>query len=85
MMSHIKRILGITHKVRPVTIHDVSAAEQDPELERRSKAATARLVQEMMKLERRSWEIRQELASGTLRLVVNVEHRERRGERNDEE
>jgi hypothetical protein len=41
----------------------------------RARKATGELVSEMMKFERRSWELRRELASSTLHMVVDPSKR----------
>lgn len=70
MMSHLKRLLGLDKKEEPVTIKDVEPAEVvDTALERETRKATTQLRREVLKIERRSWEVRQELASSALALV----------------
>lgn len=69
MMRHLKRILGYP-RTQPITANDVAAAPQDPAMERKSKKATAALVGELMSVQRKSWEIREELAQHTLDLVA---------------
>jgi hypothetical protein len=69
MMSHLKRILGYP-RTTPITSEMVSTAPQDPRQEREAKEATGRLVGEVMKVQRSSWEIRQTRASGALSIVA---------------
>lgn len=68
MMSHLKRILGYP-RTTPVTSDTVDTAPQDPRQERAAREATGRLVVEVQRVRRSSWEIRQTLASGALSIV----------------
>lgn len=60
------------NKVKPVTHNDVPPAAREPGKEKEIKAATTQLVQEVMAVERRSWEIRQELAGNVLEIVAGA-------------
>ena len=56
-------------EVHPITHQDVDPAPGDPEREHQIRAARGEAVGAVMKLERRSWEIRQELAGAALNIV----------------
>lgn len=68
MMTAIRRLFA--GRPAPVTFKDVPPAPRDPEQERRIKEAHSDLVMEIMTVERRSWEIRQELAGNVLNIVA---------------
>lgn len=71
MMAYIKRILGWP-KTRPVTMQSVETPpEPNPSMVRQNAKATAQLTQELLAVERKSWEVREELAHSTLRLFVS--------------
>lgn len=69
MMAIFRKMLGLENKVGLLD----SAQEARALATRR---ATAELTQEIMKLERRGWEVRQALAANTLALVVGDQHNE---------
>jgi hypothetical protein len=56
-------------KVQPVTSRDVAPSERNEEKEAEIKIAVEDLVHAKFAVERRSWEIRQQLAGNVLRLV----------------
>ncbi len=66
MMAFIRRMLG--ERSTPITYRDVAPAPRDEDMERQIKTAQDHLVQDILRVERRSCEIRQELASG----VINI-------------
>lgn len=67
MMARLMRLLGVG--VQPITHRDVAPAPRDENREREIKQAVGAMVGELMKIERRSVEIRHELAENTLKLV----------------
>jgi hypothetical protein len=67
MMAFLNRVLGAN--VEPVTHLNTAPAERDPDKERQVKAALSDLSQAKAAIERRSWEIRQEIAGNVLRIV----------------
>ena len=67
MMASIRKLFGTC--VTPVTHQTVRSAPRDPAKEMEIQAARGDLVKSVMSLERRSWEIRKDLAGGVLRIV----------------
>ena len=67
MMSFLRSMLGA--HVEPVTHSSVTPADRDDEKEKEIKAAQTDLVHAIISVERRSWEIRQELAGNVLSIV----------------
>lgn len=67
----LKKLLGIGHKTKPVLMEDVNPAPQDPVSERRVQDAVGKLVTSLVDLERRSYSVRQELASMSLHIVAH--------------
>jgi len=66
-MAFLKRLFDT--KVDPVTSSDVLPAERNQDKESQIKELVSDLVQAKFAVERRSWEVRQELAGNVLRLV----------------
>ena len=69
-MSHLKRILGYNQQ-NPVTHLNVTPATPEPSIERQAREATKAFVTEKWAAERSAEEVRRQLASGALRLVVH--------------
>ena len=69
MMSYFLRLLKPNDE-SPVTHNDVEPEARDPVKEREAKTETAKLVSGVMAVERKAWEVRQELATNTIRLVA---------------
>lgn len=67
MMAFLNRIL-CTH-VEPATHLNTAPAPRDPQKEVEVRAALNDLSHAKANIERRSWEIRQELAGNALRIV----------------
>lgn len=67
MKEKLKRWL--VGECSPVTFRTVRPASRDPAMEDQIRSAHAALVGEIMKAERRSWEIRQELAGNVISIV----------------
>jgi hypothetical protein len=63
----IKKLLGINDK--PLTYRDVAPAPRDEEKERQIKNAQAELVDDMLKVGRTSWQIRQELVGNVINII----------------
>lgn len=78
LVRHMKRVLGIGTRTRPVLMSNVTASPQDPATAAIAQAAQTALVQEVMRAERKGWEVRQALASGVLDIVVSGDHRRSR-------
>jgi hypothetical protein len=68
MMAFLRRALGA--EIAPVTHLDVAPAAGIPEKERELKEAKNKLAHALVDFERHSWEIRQDLAGKTLRIVA---------------
>lgn len=67
MMAFLKRALS--SRVDPVTHTDVSPADRDHAKEREVKDALRDLAQSVVSYERKSWQVRQELAGNALKIV----------------
>lgn len=68
MMARLLKLFAPA-KPRPITHETVAPAPGDPEREREIKAAQLGLVQELMRMERKSWEVREELAGNVIDIV----------------
>lgn len=66
-MAFLRRL--IRPEVTPVTRRDVEPAQRDAAKELEIKAALSDLVQATVTVERRSWQIRRELAGNVLSIV----------------
>jgi hypothetical protein len=73
----LKKLLGIGRKTKPVLMEDVNPAAQDPKNERRVQDAVGQLVTSLIDLERRSYMVRKELSTMTLRVVGNNDRPDR--------
>lgn len=67
MMAFLRSIFN-SH-VEPITHETVPPARRDPDMEAQIDAAKTSSYLAMKRVERRSWEIRQELAGNVLKLV----------------
>lgn len=67
MIAFLRRLLDVS--VAPITSNTVDPAEPNYAKERVIKEAVTDLVQAKFAVERRSWEIRQELAGNVLNIV----------------
>lgn len=67
MMAALRRLLRVSP--RPITHTMVQPQKQHPTKEAEIRDAQASLVKDVMRAERRSWEIRQELAGNVLSIV----------------
>lgn len=70
MIEHVKRLLGIGTRVKPITTQDVEPSQGDPVLERRTEITKRQLYNELVKLEQQSIEVRKLLANEALDLVA---------------
>lgn len=70
LIRHLKRVFGIGTQVKPLKMADVKASEQPPAQVEAARNSTVALVGEVVKAERMSWEVRQELAGAVLNLVA---------------
>lgn len=68
MMAALRRALW-PDKIRAVTHHDVEPTVDHAD-ERAFKAVQAKQVNALMSMERKSWEVRQELAGSVLDIVA---------------
>ena len=68
--NHVKRVFGIGRRVQPLMMSEVRASPPEPEMAELTRQATSDLVHETMKAERKSWEVRQELANSVLNILV---------------
>jgi hypothetical protein len=69
MMAYLKRLFGYP-KTGPVTMGSVETPpEPNPELVRENERATAQMVGSVMAVERKSYEVREELAHRTFELL----------------
>lgn len=68
MYAALKRLLWL-NRIEAVTAEDVEPALVDKEQEQEIKTAQVRLIQEVMALERKSWEVREELANNVIHIV----------------
>lgn len=68
MMAALRKLFSFD-RPEPVTHETVKPAPRDQARERQIRAAHADLVQELMCMERKSWEIRQELAGNVIDIV----------------
>lgn len=67
MMAFLRKILGAN--VEPVTHENVAPAPRDHEKEREIKVAQNNLARAIVRVERRSVQIREELAGNVLSIV----------------
>lgn len=73
MKATLRRLFGIRAVTpppsEPVTFRTVAPAPRDPAIEEEIKQAQTELVVDLMKAERTSWAIRQELAGNVVSIV----------------
>ena len=68
--DHLKRLLGIGTRIKPITVESVSAAHTDPVVDQRLEVAKAELYAGLQSLEQQSVHVRKLLTSEALLTVA---------------